>query len=172
MVWIVKRQLETAYSQSLFLLTRHHKLGLGTAYIEGFLWKLKCLFVFFAVTLNASTWLVIRGIMTDHRLMSFAVSSVIFVMGLLIYPHMSFNIRFLIPIIPFLAPAISVNASFTVMALVFIMFFVPAMMMTMPQDGLFRKKSTKLYLLRFGDCIVLTTFFYQLINIRGGGPTC
>jgi hypothetical protein len=70
--------------------------------------NLACLFVFFAVTLNASAWLVIRGIMADHRLMPFAVTSVIFVMGLLIYPHMAFNIRFLIPIIPFLALAISV----------------------------------------------------------------
>jgi dolichol-phosphate mannosyltransferase len=38
---IVKKQIETAYPQSLFLLSRHHKLGLGTAYIEGFLWGLK-----------------------------------------------------------------------------------------------------------------------------------
>jgi len=35
---IVKRQIDTAYPQSLFLLSRKRKLGLGTAYIEGFQW--------------------------------------------------------------------------------------------------------------------------------------
>ena len=70
--------------------------------------NLACLFVFLAVTLNASVWLVIRGILADFRLIPIAVASAIFFMGLLMYPHMFFNIRFLIPVIPFLALAISV----------------------------------------------------------------
>jgi len=66
-----------------------------------------CLIVFLWLTFNASVWLVVKGFMADRRLMPFWATSLIFTLGLLIYPHMYFNIRFLIPIIPFFALAIS-----------------------------------------------------------------